>query len=310
MLLSHGSIVYVHRTDDAMRPVCFAFATLAGWVTLASIHDPSTPRLREPRGINLAGRPGSLAKDTFAWAWANVSMLRCFNEYDKVALVQNLIRADARRRLTTLPDTDGWNPDEAMENVYKILNTLAILDRDYSILLTAHEPGNPMLSIPGSGWAGVPRCPDVVCESWNPRNYFADLDPDPEISADGMVLKGVTTVVVRENPGRFGGTRAVFVLTSMCSVTDVASMWLTNEALDREPSLGLLRDVLYAIEVFDARSVYHSFMPIDEHWTYTPPFIGDLKQDIMNSCNRITGLQRNMGQPLNSMQRDGRLHFS
>ncbi|GAB7352839.1 hypothetical protein MBLNU459_g3448t1 [Dothideomycetes sp. NU459] len=309
MVLSKGSLIFVHCTGEPTRHISFAFTSLTGWTTKVAIHDPHIKYLTEPRGINLAG--SLIGRDTFAWAWGLVYAMGCYNEYDKVALVLNLVRAAPDLRLTKLPDSEGRKSCEATTNVYKLINVNAILSQDFSLLVAGHAADNPVLKVAGFSWGSVPVASDNASESWHPKNYSVAKDPNPAISAGGIASRGIAAKVMHQaNWQVWRDCNDCLFVDVDGSASQLHSTWLSNPAFEREYKLGLLRDVLCAIEALDAKTLYYSFLPPDPNWTYHPLFTGELKEDIMAVCARIWPLHRYMGQVVKSMQHDGKIRFS
>jgi hypothetical protein len=175
MILSRDSVIYMHHTGEPTQPIGFLYERLSHFITVAQMHDPSIRSNPVPRGRNGPPQP-SLRLDTIAWAYGVVRSRECYNIYDKVALVLNLIRAPISSRLVSLPSSQGRDSAVAETNVHKILNAFAILSGDYSLLLVSHGRNNPLRQQATFIWADIPGKPEVVSDAWFPRHYAVEKD--------------------------------------------------------------------------------------------------------------------------------------
>ena len=92
MILRHHTSFYLHRTDEPTKPITFPVATLVNWLNRARIYEANIPSIPEPRGHIDYTRLQSTASSPYAWAYGVVHGMKCYNVYDKIALVQNLVR--------------------------------------------------------------------------------------------------------------------------------------------------------------------------------------------------------------------------
>jgi hypothetical protein len=304
MVLSRGSMIYLHRTEDMNDPISFAIGALTGWIAIAMILDRSITRLTEPRGLNGLTRSTSLGMHATAWAFGIVQKMGCYNMYDKVALVQNLVRAPAASRLKRLPDSKGKENPTAHKNVTKIINMLALLNEDFSLLQTNHVDGNWLQhsSSQGFAWAGEPILDDKVSESSHFKDYEIDMDHKLEISKAGITFKGYAAKVFEVNDWQiFRDNIALHVTVDGVSKL-VHSDWLSNDQFTPKSPLSFLRDILYAIEAFGAKDIYPIFLPAQDNWIERDEFVGDLKSDMVSRYSRVSSLHEVFAQGLRFLQ--------
>jgi hypothetical protein len=308
MVLSRGSIIYLHRTEDINNPISFAIGALTGWIATAMIYDRSLTRLTEPRGLN--GSAQSTAHSAaqpmhaIAWAYGIVQKMGCYNMYDKVALIQNLVRCPVASRLKRLPDSEGKQDTAAYKNVTKIINMLALLNKDFSLLQTNHVEGNWLQHSSSGGftWAGEPILDDKVSESWHPKNYEIGMDPNLNISEAGINLKGYAAKVLQVNDWQvFRDNNALRVTVDGVQKL-VHSDWLSNDQFTPKSPLSFLRDVLYAIEAFGANDIYPFFLPVQDNWIERDEFVGDLKSDMISRYSRVSSPHEALAQGLRFLQ--------
>lgn len=290
MVLSRGSVIYLHRTEDMDNPISFAIGTLTAWIAPAMIYDRSITRLTEPRGLNDPARRTTHGMHAIAWAYGVVQRMGCYNMYDKVALVQNLIHAPSDSRLKRLPDSKGKQDPTAYKNVTKIINILALLNEDYSLLQTNHVDVNWLQhsSSEGFAWAGEPILDDKVSEGWHFKNYEIDMGRNLEISNAGITMKGYAARVLEVNDWQmFRDDNDLHVTVDGVGKL-LHSNWLSNDQFTPKSPLSFLRDVLYAIEAFGAKDVYPFFLPAQDNWVERDEFVGDLKSDMVSRYSRVS----------------------
>jgi len=304
MVLSRGSMIYLHHTEDMNNPISFALGALTGWIATAMILDRSLMRLTEPRGLNGLAQSTNHGMHTTAWAFGVVQKMGCYNIYDKVALVQNLVRAPAASRLKRLPDSKGRENPTAYKNVTKIINMLALLNEDFSLLQTNHVDGNWLQhsSSQGFAWAGEPILDDKVSESWHFKDYEINMDHKLEISEAGIAFKGYAAKVMQVNDWQmFRDNNALHVTVDGVGKL-VHSDWLSNDQFTPKSPLSFLRDVLYAIEAFGAKDIYPFFLPSQDNWIERDEFVGDLKSDMVSRYSRVSSPHEALAQGLRFLQ--------
>ncbi|KAK3703455.1 hypothetical protein LTR37_014445 [Vermiconidia calcicola] len=264
MILSHHSSFSLHRTDEPTKPITFPVATLVNWLNRARIYEPNIPWVPEPRGHIDYTRLQPMASSPYAWAYGVVHSMKCYNVYDKIALVQHLVRMPPESRLTLLPDSSGVDVQMADFNVAKVINALAVQNGDYSLLQTGHTADSAELQVEhGFSWAGIPTRGDIVSNAWHGRRqYEVDRDKDVALTSSGLRLSGLLAV-----------------------------------------SLSRLKDILYAIEAFDADHIWPTFMPADGNWITRGPNDGTqsewhepLRNRIWKEYNRPAMVHRSTAQ--------------
>jgi hypothetical protein len=203
--LSRKATVFVHRTDKPRKPIAFGFGTLRSWVDLAFRSDASLPRLYQSMAIE--GRHEGIFEviKSFAWAYGVLIHQKCFNIYDKISLTLNLLSVPANQHIIGLPVKSNRS-DEDKLNVNRILNILAILQKDFSLLLVNHHdlhcrwpPSIEFITAtretitPESNftWAGIPMPGDKASERWHAKRYDFDLDPEAHVSDKGLLVTGL-----------------------------------------------------------------------------------------------------------------------
>ena len=276
-LLSRGTMFYVHQTGKPREPIEFASEVLAAWVTKARIYDATVPRLPEMRGIASLYQPiaGLVFVGSFAWAYEVVQELECYEVFDKVALVLNLVRTPPHRRLTAFPSTEGNMSVNADTNVAKIVNVLAIQNRDFSLLHAGHQVDNPFLGLNGFGWAALPIKGDEIADSWRHHIYEVGKDPTASLTAEGLTLRGPIERVVAQQDWTIRRADEKLYVTVDHIHRVIEPNWLQQldahspvegSLYDRDPQMSRLRDILYAVEAFDAVDIWPTFLPADETW--------------------------------------------
>ncbi|KAF4565659.1 hypothetical protein EYR40_002271 [Pleurotus pulmonarius] len=299
-VLSRSPVIYVHRTDDPYgRPMAFSWASLKHWINRAGIYDPqiNDVGLTDPRGSNTWGTNAQYNfQQSIAWAFGIVNDLGCFNQYDKIALVNNLVHADMSSRIVDLPAVPPPNTDPRLiaENVVKIVNVLAILREDFSLLLTSHVANNPLRGSKGFSWAGPSIRGDAVAQAWSPRTYEVHGSA-ASLAVDGLRLKGIAMEIcdqtdyefVRNAQGlhaKIDGVVQNLITSEWLSAeyptASVPSNWLSAES----PGTRLLhanqaffRDLCYIVDNFNLVNVYQLiFNHAHDQWWYDPRD-GDLK---------------------------------
>jgi hypothetical protein len=313
MVLSRSTLIFVHATGDPSRPFAFNFATLIGWISAARMVDTTIRPITGPRGMNGASS-ASMRFDTIAWAYGIVGNMGCYNMYDKISLVLNLIRAPISSRLVSLPDTKGQICLIADTNVHKILNVFAILRGDFSLLLVNHVQHSPLRQQAGFRWGGSPVKGDTVSEIWNSKDYNVDLDQSATLSSSGLRLKGYAARIIHQKNWKIW--RKPLSNTLHASVdgvhTTISSTWLTNPQFDTEPDKSILRDILYTIEHYDAREIYPLFTPPEDEFVEREPFPGQLslREDILEHNSRLGPAHRFLAQSLIFLKNeDGSISF-
>lgn len=315
MILSRYTKFYLHRTEEPRNPIQFTVVILVAWLNIARIYEANIPTIAEPRGHIDYSRLGSVAFSSHAWAYAVIHPMKCYNLYDKIALVQNLVRMPQESRLTFLPDSGGADDHVADLNVGKVINALAVQSGDYSLLQTGHTAGSVELqSQQGFSWAGIPTGGDIISGAWHPRQYHVDQDRDVTLTSSGLRLRGLLAAVRKQvlwKMHREGDALHVMVDGSQRTIRPT---WLRSSAVDhahnagpnsydREQRLSRLRDILYAIEAVGADHLWPTFMPADGNWIIRGPDDGirseryeALRDRIWKEYNRPSAAQKSMAQ--------------
>ncbi|KAL0953808.1 hypothetical protein HGRIS_004989 [Hohenbuehelia grisea] len=292
LILSRCPAVFVHRSDNPNGPpIRFDVSSLKHWMERAAMRDPSIKNhsLSDPRGLNpMTTRAGYFA-NAMAWALGVVYPMGCYNHYDKIALVDNLIQADISARIAIPAATDKSNNFVVVKNVVKIVNALAVLRKDYSLLLTSHVTDNPLQAVDGFNWGGPSIKGDSVSESWSPRLYETDkagIGGPVGLDATGLLLKGVATEVIGQVDWKFWRDEADFDVLKVSidgKSHRITSNWLsqhypTSFARPLQPDQALFRDLCYVIEHFHAIDIYRLIFEAanPEEWYYDEA-AGDLK---------------------------------
>ncbi|PPJ57964.1 hypothetical protein CBER1_09416 [Cercospora berteroae] len=276
-LLSRGTTFYVHQTGRPREPIAFASEALAGWGTKARIYDATVPRLPELRGVASLYQPvaGLVFVGSFAWAYGVVQELECYEIFDKVALVLNLVRTPPHRRLTAFPSTKGNISVNADMNVAKIVNVLAVQNKDFSLLQAGHQVDNPFMGLDGFGWAALPIKGDEIANSWRHHIYNIGKDSRASLTAAGLKLRGPIERIISQQDWTIRRVDGKLYVTVNHIHKVIEAGWLQQpdvhtpmegSVYDREPQMSRLRDILYAIESFDAEDIWPTFLPADETW--------------------------------------------
>lgn len=282
-LLSRGTLFYVHQTGRPKDPLSFASDALDGWLNKARIYDATMPRMPVKRGTASLYQSveGCMFVGSFAWAHGVVQGMACFEVFDKIALVLNLVRTPPSRRLIAFPSTEGQATTDANLNVAKTVNVLAIQNTDFSLLQTGHQEENPFLNLGGFGWAALPAPGDMIADSWRPHIYEVDKDPEATVTSAGLKLKGPSEYVVAQQDYtiRRSGSKVRITVNDRHEI--IEADWLqpsihssfdsTKGPYDLQPSLARLRDILYAVEALNAIDLWPTFMPADGTWTLRGP---------------------------------------
>jgi hypothetical protein len=250
LILSHRVHICVHRAGQNNTPIHFPADLFWQWMDVARTRDHSLPLFSVPRG----GVPDTIiSRARTAWAVGVVYELGCRNEYDKAALVCNLLRYSYR--FDALPDASdaiGKDSSIAHANVLKMANVIAISRRDFSLLLGTHTSSHPLLGKHDQGfrWAGQSVFGDRTSEMWVAKDYEVDRDPDITIDQKGLVVRGIHARIVHQhnwqaahdsaNPENLDITvDGVSVSIARLDLSDVSWTW-TNDLL-------LLRNLLIAL---------------------------------------------------------------
>jgi hypothetical protein len=126
MIFSRAASFYVHCTDEPTTPLKIPVGLLVDWIVRARIYTPDISQIAEPRGYIDHTRNASVGANATAWAYGVIIDLGCYNEYDRISLLQNLTRMPMAKRLAHLPDTKGREEPVSKCDVAKMLNVLAI----------------------------------------------------------------------------------------------------------------------------------------------------------------------------------------
>ncbi|PIL35273.1 hypothetical protein GSI_01998 [Ganoderma sinense ZZ0214-1] len=195
LVLSRKAVFFLHNTSTSGDAHRLDSDRLWHCIEVARRHDGSIPSFSSPRG----SVRDELVTKTTSWALRIVQPLECSDGYDKLSLVCNLIRFVYR--FTARPGAFRAPSESAPTvelNVLKMVNVMAIVRREFSLLTANHGPGNPLQGELGFGWAGVPVHGDGVSDMWVPKDYEVARDPDVSVDGDGLLLRGVVASVVRE----------------------------------------------------------------------------------------------------------------
>ncbi|KAI9000652.1 heterokaryon incompatibility protein-domain-containing protein [Trametes punicea] len=205
LVLSHHATICVHDASRDGETTLFAAETFWYCVTSARNRDPSIPLFSVPRGHT----PDiAIAKSTFAWALGLVHRLGCSDQYDKAALVCNLVRFIYR--FASRPTAFREEAPAIRLNVLKMMNVLAFKRRDFSLLLANHGRDNPLRGVQGFGWAGEPVDGDRFSELWNQKDYRVEKDLQIKIDHTGLVARGCLARVQAEHTWAIhGNTRTI-----------------------------------------------------------------------------------------------------
>ncbi|GIZ44699.1 hypothetical protein CKM354_000789000 [Cercospora kikuchii] len=276
-LLSRGTFFFMHQSGRLREPIAFPSEFLAACVTHARIYDATVPRLPERRGIASMYQPvaGLVFVGSFAWAYGVVQTLKCYEVFDKVALVLNLVRTPPHRRLTAFPSTKGNLSVNAGMNVAKIVNVLAIQNKDFSLLQAGHQNDNPFIGLDGFGWAALPIKGDEIADSWRHHIYEIAKDRTASLTAAGLKLRGPIERIVSQQDWTVTRVDERLHVTVDHIHRIIDPDWLQQpdahspvegSLYDRDPQMSRLRDILYAIESFNAEDIWPTFLPADETW--------------------------------------------
>jgi hypothetical protein len=278
---------------------------LRAWMT----YDTTIPPLSTPRGMNQFRKddPDAIGMNTVAWAFGVVHNMGCYDPFDKVHLVLNLVRTPVNQRLVDIPKAPAIEHPNAQRNVCKIVNTYAAMRGDFSLWLTAHTVPRESLE-EGFGWAGVPVKGDLVSEGWVRKDYRLGRDASPSVDATGILLRGFAGKVRTQKRWRIWRDEGKKLHASVDGVEktlDTAD-WLETSALQTERHLRPLIDLCYAIEAFEACDIYPYFVPPpqDENWTEHPRFVGNLKEDMLLHFLHLGPRCSDLMQTLRFMQAD------
>ncbi|KAL6306012.1 heterokaryon incompatibility protein-domain-containing protein [Sparassis latifolia] len=315
-VLSRRAIVCVHQTGKPDSPLLFNVDYIWQWLDVARRRDGTLPFFSEPRGSITDAAWTRMAK-TSAWALGIVYEMGCYNHYDKVPLTNNLLR-----RIYTFddpPEAFGINEPCILENVLKMVNVMAIDQRDFSLLLANSVQQNPLRGKRGFGWAGYPVRGDRIAEMWHPKDYEVARDPDIAVDATGLTARGIMAKIVlqhvwklqRDSGGLHVSVDGVHKL--------VTSDWPMHDVFRSSRPHQLLRDFLYALEAFDdrgdpeaevySRAVYAYLL--EEDYNYQPgPFRGDMKENMIQTFGMPSPKQRHVADALNFIHRDEGAAFS
>ncbi|KAI0760992.1 heterokaryon incompatibility protein-domain-containing protein [Trametes elegans] len=197
LVLSHHAHFCIHDTSNPGSGIIFAADTL--WHTIDALRnrDPTIPPLPQSRG-HLPDT--AMAWSTCAWAMGIVLGLGCYDDYDKVALLCNLVRFIYR--FSRRPSAPGNDSDVIRLNVLKMANVIALKRRDFSLLLTNHavyrNRPDSVRSCRGFGWAGEPIDGDRPSAVWVKKDFQVTSDPDITLDEVGLLARGCVARVVRE----------------------------------------------------------------------------------------------------------------
>lgn len=329
MILSRSTSFYLHCTDEPAKPFCVGVPVLVLWLSKARNHEPSTPRIAEPRGGVDHVRLASMATNSYAWAFGVIRGLGCYNLYDKISLAQNLVRTPLHMRLTSLPDTKGLDDMTAELNVAKILNVMAVQSGDFSLLQTGHVDASYLIQREyGFGWAGVPTKTDIVSAGWHAKQYQMERDQSAALTASGLRLSGFVALVRAQEFWSVRRQEDTLYISVDAKVKVIRPTWLRSspddvshnvgsDAYSREQPLSRLGDIIYAIEAFDADHIWPNFMPADGNWVTRGPndgvhssADGPLRKRILQEYDRPTTVHRSMAEATSFCQRGNMTTFS
>ncbi|KAI0661822.1 heterokaryon incompatibility protein-domain-containing protein [Cubamyces menziesii] len=192
LVLSHHAHICVHAANTGVLHI----PADVFWhsVSRARNQDPSIPLFSQPRG-HLPDT--ALAQSTCAWAMGIVHSLGCSDDYDKVALVCNLVRFFYR--FQARPTAFNHHSTDITANVLKMVNIVALMRRDFSLLLANHGPKNLLRGYPGFRWAGMPIHGDRYSEMWNQKDFQVSRDPEITLNDVGLLVRGCLSQVVLEH---------------------------------------------------------------------------------------------------------------
>ena len=191
LVLGYHVHICLHDTERDYIPIYFPADLLWHWMDAARSRDHSLPLFSVPRG----GVPDSVtSRARAAWAVGLVHGLGCKNEYDKAALMCNLLRYPYL--FESLPDASGSDSEDrtiAKANMLKMANIIAINRKDFSLFLGTHGHDGPFHSekLNGFHWAGTPVFGDRTAEMWAAKDYEVDRDVDIMVDETGLVVRGV-----------------------------------------------------------------------------------------------------------------------
>ncbi|KAH9885815.1 heterokaryon incompatibility protein-domain-containing protein [Cubamyces lactineus] len=192
LVLSHHAHICVHAEDTGVLHI----PADVFWhgISRARNQDPSIPLFSQPRG-HLPDT--AITTSTCAWAMGIVHHLGCSDDYDKVALVCNLVRFFYR--FQARPTAFGFHSVDIALNVLKMVNIIALRRRDFSLLLANHGLGNSFRGHPGFGWAGEPIHGDRFSEMWNQKDFQVSQDLEIALNDVGLLARGCSALIVLEH---------------------------------------------------------------------------------------------------------------
>ncbi|RPD72417.1 hypothetical protein L226DRAFT_573163 [Lentinus tigrinus ALCF2SS1-7] len=286
LVLSARTVFFVHDASNPGNAILVPSETLWHLMDAARHYDRSIPLFNLPRGGVLAGL--SFFAKTTSYALNIVYHLGCSDEYDKIALVCNLMRYTYR--FTARPtafSADSEALSTVRLNVLKMANVMAIQRREFSMLLANHSVGNPLQGQPGFGWAGVPVPGDRVSDIWAAKDYEVEYDRDILVNDSGLVVRGILAHIAREHIWVIHRDAAGLHVTvdsqtwsTISSIPMVHSSWTL--ASDSQALYNLLIVFASAAERADSDVALHARVAIayllsEPDYRYQPePVAGDL----------------------------------
>ncbi|KAM5539223.1 hypothetical protein V8D89_007096 [Ganoderma adspersum] len=321
LVLSRKAIFFLHNTSTSEDAHRIDSDRLWHCIEIARRHDSSIASYSQPRG---SVRDELVSKNT-SWALRIVQPLGCSDQYDKLSLVCNLIRFVYR--FTARPGAFGAPPESAGTvnlNVLKIVNVMAIVHREFSLLAANHGPKNPLQGELGFGWAGVPVPGDGYSDVWVPKDYEVARDPDVRVHGDGLFLRGIVAEVVREvvwEVARDGSGLHVTIDGETCSVA--VGEFTSNESWTWSAESVGLRDLLTGLagiahsNVHSVGALSHArialaYVLADPDYQFQPePITGDVASLVQGILGEAVGQMKHIAAALKFIHRaGGRLSFS
>lgn len=321
MILSRSSEIFIHQAEKPNEPLQINYWTLAGWVNRAAMLDPMIKKLAEPRGI--VKFDCKLTWHTSAWAWGILHGMNCFNNFDKIALVLNMLRAPSR--LTDLPSRNGSDLSVDDENICKIINVFAILRKDLSLLLAGHSVSARLKKSSDFSWAAYPIPSDLTAETWHPNRYVDATNKAklPHLREKYLVLEGFADKVVSQESwcifeenselyARIG--ESTHHITARWPGRSEDENWAAGNDFERNHSFQWLRNILLAILQLDRKDLFCNFTAPDDIprsiFSSMDVFdLEDLEEGFRRHFSRATLFHRAMATQINSIENGGKVEF-
>lgn len=282
MVLSRHTYFFVHNLDRPAAPHVMYAPYVAMWNAIRRARDESVLKISEPRGLRAEVQENIFI--AVGWAAGVVAMLSCWDPWDKIRLVLNLMRVPMEEKGIVLP-TEGGVEGETLEvveeNVVKVLNWIAVLKNDFSMLLNGHVGG---VRRGGMRWSGTQQNGDFVSERWAGKDYQIAKQRLPvpfDTVKNTIQLSGLARTIESYDSWEIWRDGDNQLWVSVNGDAQIApSDWLHDSDLVPEKSVQILLDIVYAIEARQAVVIYPYLQMLDEEWDYPQPFEGDLKADI------------------------------